>query len=279
MKKLVGVIIAFFYLLPGCSNSSEEVYFRPASGNAASFINNSRYKFETIEHNNFKIYFSKNSYVSHNLEFVKNKLDSSFKRILSVLAIPFYKYGIHIIVVDSRDEMEELIGMHVKGFASIGNDLAFFVFNKNIRPYFKHEIFHLVSSEIWGRTTSRMLEEGGAVYTDGKCLYEDAISQIASYMYIKNLLLPINSLVENFSETASENDMIAYLQSASIFQFLYEQYGIEKVRRLWLSGFDNFENIFGIKLEQFEQNWLSYVSGIELIIDIKWERLMKEGCG
>lgn len=274
----MNFILIAFLIFAGCSDKKEQVTFRLLNDYTRSFLK-SHSEFSSITYKHFKIYFGHDSYSSANQSEIKKKLDEAFSRILEVLGLDVYPYGIYLVVVDSEERMKDLIGTHVKGFASLGNDLAFFVYNDSIRPYFKHEIFHLISSELWGRASSRMLKEGGAVYTDGECLYNDAIPQINSYMYRTNKFYPLTGLINNFNELAHKNDLAVYLQSASVFQFLYENYGLEKIRLLWKNGFTEFNRIFNMDLNQFESQWLKYVSEIVPKENIDWETLMNEGCG
>ena len=73
--------------------------------------------------------------------------------------------------------------------------------------------------------------------------------------------------------------MIAYLESAAIFKFLYEQYGIPKLRRLRSEGFDNFEKIYGFPIERLEKDWNERISHTKVPQDVDWVRLLQEGCG
>jgi len=170
------------------------------------------------------------------------------------------------------------MGYKIKGGAAKGHDLVFFVYNPHIRPQFKHEIFHLISYETWGLTNYRLLDEGGATYTDNFCFYDNPMYTINSY-YLKNgKLFTFDSLINDFDNQAKKSDLIAYLQSAGIFKYLYEKYGVEKMKQLWIRGFEDFELIYGFSIKQLEIDWINLIKTIPVPKDFDINKL-KEGCG
>ncbi len=90
---------------------------------------------------------------------------------------------------------------------------------------------------------------------------------------------PLKSLIEEFDKKAGESDVIAYLQSAAIFKYLYEKHGIEKMKLLWASGFENFKSIYGLSIEDFEKEWLDYINTIPAPKDMDEKKLLTQGCG
>jgi hypothetical protein len=69
------------------------------------------------------------------------------------------------------------------------------------------------------------------------------------------------------------------MQSAGVFKYLYEHYGVARMKQLWVQGFEQFESIYGISLEQFEKEWLAFVKKTVVPPGIDWDRLTDEGCG
>jgi len=276
MKKIF-ITSTFILTLLGCSYGQETI-FRNPSDYVKSFICNDSIDFSSINYNSFRIYFKENSYTAKNLNNVKKELDLAYGRILSILNVEEYNLGIYLVAVDSKDEMKELMGYKIKGGAAQGHDLVFFVYNENIRPQFKHEIFHLISYEIWGATKYRLLDEGGATYCDNFCFYDNPMYTINSYYLKQKMLFPLDSLINNFDEQAKQNDVIAYIQSAGIFKYLYEKYGVEKIKQLWTEGFEEFHVIYGFSIKQFESDWLNFIMTIPIPKDFDINKL-KEGCG
>ena len=266
-------------MVPTVAPTSGQVIFRQPSSYVLSFIGNDTINLSSINHNSFRIYFRDSSYAANHLPRIKTELDSAFSKILSVLDTPQYLYGVYLLAVDSKDEMKRVMGLKIKGGAAKGHDLVFFVFNDSIRPQFKHEIFHLMAYETWGLTQYRLLDEGGATYTDNFCFYDNPMYSINAYFLKEKKLFALNDLIHDFDNKAKENDVIAYIESAGIFKYLYENYGATKMKLLWVKGFDQFEAIYGFSTIQLEKDWLNTIKKVPIPKDIDENKLMDQGCG
>lgn len=273
------LLLSIFLIVSYYSSSfGQETIFRQPSEYVLSFIDNDSIHFSSINHKSFRVYFKENSYTAKNLYKVKQELDIAYTRILSILDYGVYPYGIYLIAVDSKEEMQELMGYKIKGGAANGHDLVFFVYNAEIRPQFKHEIFHLISYETWGPTNYRLLNEGGATYTDNFCFYENPMYSINAYYLQHSLLFSFDSLIKEFDNQAKKSDVIAYIQSAGIFKYLYEKYGVTKMKLLWSKGFEEFQTIYGFSINQLERDWLDHIKGVPIPKDFDINKL-NEGCG
>ena len=276
MKKIILTITLITTTLT--ISFCQKVVFRQPSSYVLEFIGNDSISLSSVNYKSFRIYFKDNSYTATHLDNIENELDIAYNKILSVLDIPTYKNGIYLLAVDSKEEMQKVMGYKIKGGAAKGHDLVFFVYNPHIRPQFKHEIFHLISYETWGLTNYRLLDEGGATYTDNFCFYDNPMYTINSY-YLKNgKLFTFDSLINDFDNQAKKSDLIAYLQSAGIFKYLYEKYGVEKMKQLWIRGFEDFELIYGFSIKQLEIDWINLIKTIPVPKDFDINKL-KEGCG
>ena len=229
--------------------------------------------------NKFNIYCKIGSFADSNISFLKNDTGEAIVRIKEVLNIQKLPNAFYVIVVESRDEMKNFVGIRHKGMTSLENDLIFLVYNQNTRAYIRHELFHLAAFRLWGRPSNRILDEGGAMYADSICLnYDNPIIVLNKYLFENNLWFPFNDLKDNFNKLAHENDMIAYLQSALIFKYLYENYGLEKIEELWKNGFDNFSKIYGFDYNDLKNRLIKlFISTDSENVD--WNELMQKGCG
>lgn len=259
---------------------SDEYFFHPLTNYAKGFLQNDSLALLSVNYKNFRIYTRSGSYALNNFSELKRELDTAYSRSLEVLNIKHYPRGINVLLVDSPAELEEITDMYVRGgFAAIGHDLVCLPMNANRRIQLRHELFHLIANEVWGSTTSRLLNEGSAVYADNTCYIDNPIHKISKRLLLAQKLFSIDELINNFDQKAYENDVVAYLQSASIFKYLYEKYGIEKMEIIWKDGFQNFEKTFGISTEEFEKNWLEFINTIEAKEDLDINKLLEEGCG
>jgi hypothetical protein len=273
------VIIFSSYYLKASGNTDGQVIFRQPSPYVLGFIGNDTLHFSSINYNSFRIYFRDTSYTATHLTHIKADLDTAYSRILDVLTLKQYRNGIYLIAVDSKEDMKKLMGLKIKGGAAQGQDMVFFVYNDTIRPQFRHEVFHLISYEVWGPTKFRLLDEGGATYTDGFCYYDDPMYSINAYFLREKRLFCLHDLMYNFDESARDNDVIAYIQSAGIFKYLYEKYGVTKLKLLWTKGFDGFQDIYGFSTEQLEKDWLDAIKKVPVPKNINVDMLMANGCG
>ena len=259
--------------------TGDEIIFKPLPKEVKQFIFNDTLPFLSINHKNFRLYFSGNSYTAKHLEVLKSQLDIAFQRVLSVLQTDSYLFGANIVLVDSRDDLKNLTGIAAYGgFALVNKSTVFLVFNDKRRIQAKHELFHLISHDVWGLSPVRILDEGGGVFADNECFCEDPIYGISSYLLKNKLLFSFSYLITDFDRAAYNNDRIAYLEGAGIFKYLYEKYGIEKLKRLRLSGFEQFQSIYGITIHQFEKDWLDFISTVPVPDTIDFDRFLKEGC-
>ncbi len=276
MKRFILTIL--FANLTLTFSFCQQVVFRQPSEYVLGFIGNDSLSLSSVNYKSFRIYFKDNSYTATHLDNIKLDLDVAYSRILTVLDIASYNNGIYLLAVDSKEEMQEVMGYKIKGGAAQGHDLVFFVYNPHIRPQFKHEIFHLISYETWGKTNYRLLDEGGATYTDNFCFYDNPMYAINAYYFKEKLLFPLDGLIYDFDNQAKKSDVIAYIQSAGVFKYLYEHYGVEKMKRLWVEGFENFNAIYGFSTKQLEKDWLNLIKTIPIPKDFDINKL-NEGCG
>ncbi len=270
--------IILITLVTVTNSYSQQTVFRQPSSYVQGFIGNDSISLSSVNYKSFRIYFRDSSYTATHLVEIENELDTAYARILSVLGIDGYNHGIYLLAVDSKEEMQKVMGYKIKGGAAQGHDLVFFVYNPSIRPQFKHEIFHLISFETWGQTKYRLLDEGGATFTDNFCFYDNPMYSINAYYVKERMLFPLRNLIDDFDTCAKKSDVISYIQSAGIFKYLYEQYGIEKMKVLWVKGFEEFTSIYGFSIAQLEHDWLEWIKSIPIPPDFDIQRL-KEGCG
>ncbi|MBS1536234.1 MAG: hypothetical protein JST20_00635 [Bacteroidetes bacterium] len=276
--RTLRLIIILFITATLQESISQQVVFRQPSSYVLGFIGNDSISLSSVNYKSFRIYFTESSYTANHLNEIERELDIAYNKILSVLNISSYNNGIYLLAVDSKEEMNKVMGYKIKGGAAKGHDLVFFVYNQNIRPQFKHEIFHLISYEIWGLTNYRLLDEGGATYTDNYCFYDNPMYSINAYYLQQKKLFPLDSLINRFDNQVKKSDVIAYIQSAGIYKYLYEKYGVEKMKLLWTGGFENFNSIYGFSIEELETEWISFIKTIPIPKDFDINKL-KEGCG
>ncbi len=262
------------------TSPSDQVIFYPHPNDfIRELLNQDTLPFLSVDHGNFRIYFSGDSYAAGRIPEINEAVTAAFNRGLELLQTEAYHRGITLVLFNSPEEMKDATGVRaLGGIAYAELDAGLFPITATRRPQFKHEIFHILSLNIWGDSHSRLLIEGSAVYADYTCHVDNPFFTINAYYLQTNQLVSFDALIHHFDDIAVKNDVLAYLQSAAIFQYLYENYGVEKMKLLWQSGFDSFEKIYGFTLAQLEKEWLEYLQTIPVPVDFEPEKL-KEGCG
>jgi hypothetical protein len=164
------------------------------------------------------------------------------------------------------------------GIAYPEDHLAFFPYTEGRRFQFRHELFHVISVNLWGNPACRLMMEGSAVFADNQCHIENPIPIINAYYLQTNQLIPIDSLIDQFDILAQTNDVKTYIQSAGIFKYLYDHYGSVKTKALWREGFEKIEELLGISLEQLQQEYREYLRQFPVPAGFS-DALLKKGCG
>lgn len=279
MKKLHTLLLFVSIAIIAKAQQRTEPVFYPPTPWVKDMLFNDSLNLVSFNHSQFRIYCKADSYAAGHLPQLKAELDMALSRIKEVTGIANYTSGLHLVAMDSEEQMQEVTGLHVKGMAIIGNDMVVFVYNDKIRPQFKHEIGHYITHDEWGEPACRLLDEGFATYTDNQCFYDNPIYSVNAYMLKNKKLVAFNVLINDFDNETKKGDVVTYLQSAGIVKYLNEKYGLAKFKQLWTDGFGMFETIYGFSVQQLEKDWLAYVGGITIPQGFDWEKLMKEGCG
>ena len=263
---------------------SEESIFLPMTGFVRTILENDSLPLISVNHKGFILYFTGSSYTAKHLSQLKKELDEALERVLNVLNIDYCPRGIRLLFFDSKNEMKRHTGFSVGGgIALLSTDLVLFLNGGERRVQLRHELFHMMSSFSWSESPTfsppEFLNEGGAVYTDNNCYYENPIYSINAFMLKKDLLFPLELLTLDFRKYADKEEVRSYLQAAGVFKYLYEKHGVEKMKQLWRSGFGHFHQIYGLTLQEFEKEWIHFISTISPPKDMDWNNLIDNGCG
>ncbi len=187
----------------------------------------------------------------HRDEIMSNCRDA-IKSDLEIVNIPRFEDSITVQVVSTRDEMKKYAGFGAGGVAIPELKTTFLLSNEKEGPPIKHELMHMITLLAWGNPdpTCLWIKEGIAAFAENQCNgYND--EQIYRFFLEDKLLLSMDSLTADFYR---EPEMIAYHQSAFIVQYLLSNYGVEKLRDLWMQGSANFEKIYGVPFPRIEKS-------------------------
>lgn len=201
---------------------------------------------------NLRLYFEPGSFAEVRIEHLKARQQDAFARNLKLLAIDTYPHRTDIFVVESRERMKELIGEATNGVAYAGTRVVCFVFSKKTNASGAHELMHVMAGNVWGSKVRPWINEGFAGYADD-IWYGYKLHDLGKYLLNNRKLIALDELMEDFRD---QPDMLSYPQAASFVKFLYEQYGVAKVREIWKDGSPkSVRRILGVDVATLEKAW------------------------
>ena len=148
--------------------------------------------------------------------------------------------------------MNALLGKRVDGRSFYQTGVAAVVLRDNWEASLKHELTHVVLGQRWGKASSQWISEGIATWI-GNPFYGRDIRILARDGLLRTgRILPLAALERSFE---SSPDEIAYLESASIAQFVARRFGVAALREIWQNGLSSLPRATGMSIEGFEREW------------------------
>lgn len=203
---------------------------------------------------------------------------------------------IRVIVMRDRDELENVLGIRVGGLFRFKGDIDYMhsstedkntvyaIYNENKNHNtLKHELMHAITMLKWGRLEKGnqldWLIEGIATLADSSTYNCDGLTLKERYAFLLHegkILEPEGLMIfpDIFDNTKAK---IAYNQSAYMVEYLLRNYGVEKLKLLWRSGMDNFEEIYKLSFEKIILDIASgfYIDSPKQTIST-WEKFNKD---
>jgi hypothetical protein len=248
------------------------------SERARDFLESSDFRWQTIESRSARIHYLEDSYAGGDPEALVERVEAARGEVLRKLAISEYRPTLDVFYVESRADMERLTGYPVTGMSYTRDHTVVLVFSETWRAFERHEIAHVISRSVWGEPgpPEAPALEGLAVFVDGDC-GGYPVSRVVRAVYDRGLLLDLDRLFGSFR---AEDDLVAYLEAASLFDFITAHGGIEAVREVWEEGLAAAPGWLGLDRSEFERRWLSELeSRWEPVPDGAWRRIRADGCG
>jgi hypothetical protein len=226
----------------------------------------------------FRVYFRAGGYAAAHQDSLIARLDSARLHAFELLGQPLDDDPFQVFFLDTRLQMETLLGRRATGFAEPLTGTVLLMTNPTWRAFDRHEVMHVVAERAWGPadTEADWLREGLAQFAQGQCgRYTN--EQVANGLAAETGWIPLASLIRNFRTLP---DLTAYLEAASLAGYVHRVHGISGVRAMWQGGPREFEAVTGLSLAQLERAWqgamatLSARPGAEEVAAIR-----KKGCG
>ncbi|UCE18142.1 MAG: hypothetical protein JSV84_14965 [Gemmatimonadota bacterium] len=241
-------------------------------------LDDSSFHWRSFEAEDVRLFYKPDSFAERHRVMLVRSAKASVEEVLKFLGEPGYDRILHVFYVDTRKEMDRIIGRPVAGYADWTGSGVFLVLNPEWRSFDTHEITHVLSMSLWGTPdpTSRWMVEGVAVSCDGWC-QEYSVDEIASYLLSQDQLPPLHELFRNFAELG---EIRAGFYAASVIGFVRNRYGPDALRDLWMNGSGDLSGSLGSTIDEIEASWKKYLketAGNEIQIDL--ENIEELECG
>jgi hypothetical protein len=246
-------------------------------GLAASALADRRFAWRMDSVPGIRTYFLPGSYAMQRRDSLVLRVQEALAHATGLLQAPAMKGPIDVFFIDSREEMRELTGAAATGFAHSAARAVFLVTNPEWRAFDRHEIMHVVAVNAWGVLGQRnpWLQEGLAQAADGRCA-EFSNTDVAIALARRHGWIDLPTMLHRFRE---QPDLRAYLQAASLVDYLLRRAGPDAVRTVWMATTDTGTVVGGRSLTAWEAEWRQ---GLRATVEIPSDRLNAIeaiGCG
>lgn len=239
-------------------------------------LGDDRYDWITLETENTRVHFPAGSYAESRAEVLPEQAEGARQTVLDRLSVSEYQGLLHLFYVDNRTDMANLTGSPVTGYSYYNDNAIVVVFNEHWRPFERHELTHTVTLSTWAAPAGPAVVEGMATYVEGTCAgYENG--RIARTILDHGSMIELEELEGDFRQ---QNDLVAYLQAATLIEFVVDKSSPERLAVLWDQGLRALPNLLGVSPAAFRreyEGWLA--SKYDPIFDAAWEAIRAGGCG
>jgi hypothetical protein len=245
---------------------------------AKKALEDTTFTWKSLGSEGVRIYFQSGSFAERHRAMLLRSASTAVNEALDRLGEPDYDRSIRIFYLGSREEMNQIIGRPVSGFANWSASSVFVVFTPDWRSFETHEISHVLTMELWGppHAASRWMVEGIPIYCDGWCR-EYSVDEIAYRFLSQDELPPLEEFFDGF---ASLGEIRGGFYAASVIGFIRHTYGTGALRSLWLRGHGDFKKLLGADASQVQAAWRDYLeSTVSKDTQVDLEAIQEFGCG
>ncbi len=199
---------------------------------AADLLKKKGFVWKTVVTEHLRLHFEPGTLAETRIEDLKRFQEKAFAKNLQLLKVDGYFFRTDIFIVASHEKMKRLIGDQTNGVAFPTTKVACFIFSEKIDASGAHELMHVMAGNSWGLKFKSWINEGFATYADD-IWHGYQLHDLNKYLLQEKKLIPLEKLLNDFS---SHPDLISYPQTGSFVKYIYEQYGVDKVKELWKGG-------------------------------------------
>ena len=267
-----GLLLAVFLLYFQASFLEAQ---EPA-GLATAALADSSFRWVSHEILGFRVNFVADSYALSHRDSLLARLPAALTHARELIDAPELSGPVDLFFLESRAQMEALIGFSATGFAEWSTQTVLLVTNEEWRAFERHEIMHVVAGQAWGRPApgTAWLQEGLAQAADGEC-GEHSNADVMSALTGLHGWIPLDVMLTRFRD---QPDLRAYLQAAAFVDYLLNRYGPKPLRDLWQRGANPDSTINGRTLAEIERDWKSQLTP-DPVNPSRLTSIESKGCG
>lgn len=234
-------------------------------GLARQLLSREEYDWQTRTEPFGHIHYLKDSHAEKTADSLAEQITEARATVLKFIGESETGPPSELFFVDSRGEMQRLIGRPLGGMVKSGEKVALFVYGPGYAPFLKHELTHLYTHYSWGQPRGgRWISEGIATLVTGPCQGHSVDQLAAGLMQGRQM--------KSWRELQTEFDVIpevpANVQAASMTAFILQTRGMDALKYAW----DGDSTFVGL-----ERDWLDQLGTAQPAeLDINW--LIERGC-
>jgi len=227
----------------------------------------------------FNLYYPASGVAAGQLDQVEESLKQSKAKVLGLLQESAYDETMHFLVMDSEEQVQDLIQLARREFTVPPDHFGIVVMDGEREAYFTRAVFKMMIVDFWGEPRDLMMFEGGAVFAQGSCLpIDEPLYQIPAHARAQGDICTVRGLIQNFGDCVSERPVTSYMQAGSVFRLLFDGFGRDNTQRIWTGGIRNIERIVGMAPIELEKEWTYVMDNVVLGEPLDLDALNESGC-
>lgn len=208
------------------------------------------WKIDRIPH--FELNYEADTEASRRLFQLEEVAQHARASILQMLGESDYQPTVHVFFVESIERMKLLIGSEVIGRSRPTQHAVFCVVAPFSELSLKHELTHEIATNLWG-PAEHWMEEGMANFAvDNK---SSLMKRQCLGMMLGRQWIPLKKLVSPEWESSSYSPDDIYPELGGFLEYLYETYGLARLRQVWKGGSGKIKTVYRKNLSKLETDF------------------------
>lgn len=230
-------------------------------------------KYKTLRVGQFQVHYQKDSYSASQKETFEQEIEYALSQSLKTVNVNSYDKEAHFILFPTKEDMDAHLGqLPIRHYVNPEYNTGYFVHNEDLRPYFTQNLFQMIAIENWGRPKGIMLAIGGSLFADARCgdvkYFLDEVG--AAYARAGNVM-SYRAMFKDFYPALKARPILAEIQAATLYQFVQDNFGTDKIRELWTYGLSRIEGVIYLSPGEVERDligrWRNYTPTQEVDLE------------